>query len=253
MTKTFKVFLAILLTLVTAALILFFTLGGLPAKRKAEQISELISKRAADYPYADEKLSGETVIIEEEGLLLHTPAGTHPKDSSDLDSIRAHLYVSDYDKKMSLLVPSAFDFGEFNLGAEEHKVSRESLNYFAKSIGFSYNEPWDWHQFYELLYHMDIDDCNIHSFRQANTFYALALIKNEMIQSYWDTWDWKTDCGEGFITVMMTPEDDPKNPRYKVLGSLYMSDSPNVSHDIMLSAKDLETCCAILNSVEPAE
>ena len=253
MGKAFKIVLAILLTLVAAALILFLTLGGLPAKKMAEKNTEYISYVAKDYPYADIAPLENGMTLEDRGLRMQIPAGMHPRDDSDPDSMKAHLYVSDTDKALAFIVLEPFDFEEFDLDGEKYDFSEKTLNWFSETIGIPHSGSWDWYSFYNLLYHMDMDDCSIHSFRQANTFYALALIKDQVISHYHEVWDWHTDCGNGFISIMQTPESSEKNPKYKINASLYFPDSPNVSHDVMIAAKDIETCCAIVNSITRAD
>lgn len=220
----------------------FFTLGGLPFKKLAEESCENVNLTSSPYPYAALTAPDDFEIIECEGISLLAPAGLHPKDSSDPDSFKSRMFIRESDSMNSVFVLEPYDFGE--LVPEEAKI----INDFAASIGRPAVE--NWYDYYELNYHFTLDDCSIHSLRKAWLFYTVANAKTEILPAYQESWEWQTDDGAGYIHLMTTPEMNPDKPRYKILAQIFFDDSRNISHDIMITAADLETCCQIANSIE---
>lgn len=262
MGKKFKIVLAILLTLVCLALVLFLTVGGLPAKLMADRKAELTDYVASDYPYADVPPLENGKTLEQFGLRMTVPADMHQKvrdnpdssDSSDSsESVLDHVYVSETCNDTTVFGLTPFDFEEFDLDGESSYLAEKALNRFSESIGLPHSGGWDWYTLYNLLYHMDSNDCNIHSFGQANTYYALALFKDEAISPFRETWYWHPEGGDGFIVLMKEPTDENPDHKYTLLAELYTPDERNIAYQAMISSHDLETCCAIVNSITPAK
>lgn len=247
MKKGLKITLIAVGSVIGLGAIAFFTLGGLPFKKLAEKNCPILNYTASAYPYADLTAPADFETIEKEGISLKAPAGLHPKDDSDPEHMLSRAYVRDGDSATGIIVLEPYDFGALALAETDNRLTDDLIADFCKSVG----QPplTDWYSFYDLMYHLNLEDCSVHSFRQANMFYIFALAKEEVIVGAWESWDFQTDDGAGFIQLSRTPETTPENPRYTIQVQLFGNDDRNLSHDVLISAAELETCCQIANSI----
>lgn len=250
MKKAMKITLIAVCSLAALALIAFLTFGGLPAKKSAARDFAFVDLTISDYPYADLQVPEDYVSLEKSGLTLMIPPELHVKDDSDPESLRSQLYFTEDDNRWSVIVQEPYNFGALELASPENELTDSLLRDFTDSINMPPVE--DWYSFYDLIYHMDLDDCNIHSFRQANTFYALAAIKEAVLPSFEECWAWHPADGDGFIQVLRTPEIEGAE-RYGIVAKQFAPNDRNVSHDVLISAPTLEECCAIANSIRIAQ
>lgn len=241
MKKGLKITLITLVSVTGVALAVFFTLGGLPYKKLAEDTCENVNVTASPYPYAELTAPDDFETVERDGISLLAPAGLHPKDDSDPESISSRVYIRESDSTNSVMVLEPYDFGP--IVPEELEI----INDFAASIGRPAVENWC--DYFDLNFHFTLDDCSIHSLRKAWLFYSAAHAKMEIVPVYQDQWEVQIGDGKGYIHLMSTPEMNPDRPRYKILVQLFYPDNLNVSHDLMITAADLETCCQIANSI----
>ncbi len=224
--------------------------GGMYYKKRAEeQYGEALKFVAEAYPYADLAVPADYVSRTQQGVTLMMPVNLEQL-STDPESPKYNVYFSE-DKTQMVMYQKPFDFGKLDLAEIDNNASARLLEKFCRSMD---REPLsDWYSYYDLIYHMTIDDCNIHSAKQAAVFESFAYAKSESVTGLYDTcWDWTNPAGDkGFIFMSERKERDstlyPNGVYYSVLVELF---DGNISYDTMIRANDLETCCRIANSVQ---
>lgn len=223
--------------------------SGMPSKKRAEeQYGETLGFVAEAYPHANLEVPADYVSCTKQGISLMMPADLEPM-STDPENIRSNIYVNEA-KTMMVMVEKPFDYGAFSLAEIDDRTSADALAKFCRSMG---REPLsDWYSYYDLIYHMTIDDCNIHSAKQAAVFETMAYAKSESVTGLYSTcWDWENPAGDKGFIFMRERDPDAENMKnvlkYDLLVQLL---DGNISHDTMIRANDLETCCRIANSVQ---
>ncbi len=235
-------------TAVIASTVLIAGFSGLPSKKRAEeQYGETLSFVAEAYPYADLEAPADYVSCKQQSVSLMMPADLEPL-STDPESFKSHIFI-DADKSVMIMIEKPFDFGAFELAKIDDQASADALAKFCRAMG---REPLsDWYSYYDLIYHMTIDDCNIHSAKQAAVFETMAYAKSESVTGLYETcWDWENPSGDKGFIFMRERDPDAENSKnemkYHLLVQLL---DGSTSYDTMIRANDLETCCRIANTV----
>ncbi|GEM_PF-5674893 len=241
------------LLLLTAASL---TIPGLPAKKLVKFNCQSIDVKATDYPHADVQPAADWKPVKEQGLTAMLPPSlSAKKEESDIS------LFSDPEQHISVIFEGMYDFGEFDLskvypqnGLFKLGAKESSVNKFLRQMNHSSLQ--DYCDLYDLILHMDLEDCNIHSLSKSAAFMNFAYIKELVIMPAKDIWKVETETGTGYLRFEHSPEDDSGDnaadaiPHYTYILQLFDKKNRNTAYDLYVSAPDAETCLAIVNSVE---
>lgn len=255
-----KVTAIILGSIIAAGGILYCTLGGLPAKKRAERDCPNLSWTMTDYELADVRTPDDYQTVSMYGVSLKVPKDMKPAGT---EGVKQRVYVST-DKLWSVMFMEPYEFGELDLMAlgdtaeqeaepeteqdtEKSKIkhlSAKLLDDYVKDTG----KPMDdWYSFFYHIYTLNPDDCNIHSYRKAEVFYLFAAAKEELLPSMCqDIWNWHTEQGDGYICIMRKP--DEKQNSWRAHLELFPFDDRNTSYEAMITTPDLDSLAGIINS-----
>lgn len=231
-----------------AATVMIAGFSGLPAKKRAvEQYSKALNFVPDEYPYANLEVPADYVPCKQQGISLMMPAELMQLDS-DPDSFKSGVYMN-ADKSVLVMFEQPYEFGEMDLATIDEQASAEAMDRFCRSLG---REPIKtWYDFFDMIYHLKPDDCNIHSMKQAAVFEALSYTKSEVLPVCNEIWDWENADGDkGFIMRMdQASGEEADSSRYSIQAELYDPDTGNTSYAVMIKAQDSETCFRIANSI----
>lgn len=248
MKKGIKITLISLGAVVLTAAALYGTLGGLPVKRQIEkEYGETINYTASEFPYAALEASPDYAACEAAGIRFMMPADVRAVDDSDPENNKARSFRND-GKTVSIYVALPEDMGELPFDDPAEKKAKKLMDDFCRSLGY---EPLkNWHDMYNMLFHVTLDDCSIHSAKNAAIFKKLAEMKDEIPFMNWDCWDWQSASGEtGFLRMLEYYPEEGSEPQYKVMAECFDKENGNIVYDLFINAPDPETCCRIANSV----
>lgn len=231
-----------------AATVMIAGFSGLPAKKRAvTQYGEALDFVPKEYPYANLEVPADYVTCTQQGISLMMPADLMQLDS-DPDSFRSGVFMNE-DKSVLVMFEKPYEFGEMDLATIDEQASAEAMDRFCRSLG---REPIKtWYEFFDMIFHLKPDDCNIHSMKQAAVFEALSYTKSEVLPVCNELWDWENADGDkGFIMRMdQASEDEADSSRYSIQAELYDPDTGNTSYAVLIKAQDSETCFRIANSI----
>lgn len=228
---------------------------GLPAKAIVRSFCVNTDVKAEPYPYHDIKPQDGWKRITAGGMTMLVPPTLEDNSTHNPQAAESSLFSDAEGTAVLIDDPQALgelDLQSFNrdssflrLGLSERSVSK-----FAADMG---KPPvTDYAGLFDLIYDMDINDCNVFSLRKASAFTSFALIKELFIPAAEKYWKYETENGSGLIMLTHTPEQDETtaSPHYTYLIDLFEKQDGSIEHRVMVMAADSETCLAILNTAE---
>ena len=247
MKKGLKITLITLASIIGTAAVLSCTVGGMPFKAYAEQNFEFINETAGEYPYYKYKTPDGWQTVTARGVSVQLPPDF--KQAGDTGLKRFQYQLEDRSEMVWFMLPT--DFEEMNLADPQaaDDVKSKITAMLVREYADEHDCPLsDWYSYYNLIYQMKLDDCNVHSLRKGAEFALLGYLKEETAFLGAEIWNWHTADGDGFVSRMGNGPDEPEG-RCKVFASIFANDERNVVYEIMVRTNSAERTAQIVNSM----
>ena len=253
MKKALKITLITAAALAGTAVILRFTLGGLPfllqAKKNYPETDTVIAE-----PYPDD---GRETPADWKPLTLYewtvyAPAELECVWKEGDSEIRKRLYTAEYgeNKRVQVVLQPRDEFGELDLvtlaadAGKDERVAKEMLTDYCESLG---RPVTDWYTLYDFIYHLRFSDCSITSLKKGLAFFVFSYIKSE---AAWllDTWEFHTENADGF--VLNAPSHEDSVMPFGEIVELFPKSDRNTVYTLHIKASDEDTLHKMVHSVQ---